>query len=788
MPPQEKYKAVLERARKRFRQAVDAEQEIRTEALIDLEYLAGEQWDPKLKAERERPPSPRPCLVFNKVLPPVTQLGNQARQNKPAIKVSPVDSAGDVETAKVLQGMVRHIEYDSDADQAYDTALFYAAGCGFGYWRYTCEYADDESFDQNIKTVTVNDPFSIYLDCYARKPDRSDMKWAFAIDKMSNETHEARFGPDEADLTSDFLSDLTEEGWLDDDGKRVAEYWEIESKEKTLRLRKDEDGTVHPVYLEDLEEDEDPDQMQWEMDEETEEPRERKVQIPEVMQYIINGAAVLEEPTKWDGSTIPIVMVTGLEMVVRGVRKIFSMTRFARDPQLLLNYYKTMEAETIALAPKPKWVGFVGQFKTKRRDWARANTDNAAFLEADMVEVGGKAAPLPHWETFDPPIQALAIGAAAAVDDIKASTGYFDPSLGQNKSDQSGIAIKSLQKQGDVSNFHFLDNLARGLKRGGRIVIELIPKKYDTAREVRIIGDDQKERIVMVNAPYVDETGKAQFHQLDRGKFDVRVSQGQSWEGQRAETREMIMTIAQGDPAVWQLAADVFFENQDFIGADRLAKRFHSILPPAVLAAEDGGEQDIPPQIQAKMAQQEQALQQLTEQNKQLLELAKGKMAELQVRADSAERIATQNNESKERIAAQSAIARIESALALSKSAEMNAVADREYQAIKDELDRREALLHAGITVEQDAAGAAMQHQEQARQRQHEKEMQSQQAQQDQQAQGADHAQEAALQGADQEHQAEQQQSAQDATAEQQAQAQKAAAALPKPGSTGRKT
>lgn len=759
----DKYRAVLERARKRFRQAVDAEQEIRTEALIDLEYLAGEQWDPKLKAERERPPSPRPCLVFNKVLPPVTQLGNQARQNKPAIKVSPVDSAGDVETAKVLQGMVRHIEYDSDADQAYDTALFYAAGCGFGYWRYTCEYADELSFDQDIKTVTVNDPFSIYLDCYARKPDRSDMKWAFAIDKMANDVHEARFGPDQADLSGDFLTELTEEGWLDDDGKRVAEYWEVETVEKTLRLRKDEDGTTHPVYLEDLEEDEDVDAFEWELDGNTDEPKERKVQIPEVWQYVINGAAVLEEPTRWDGTTIPIVMVTGLEMVVRGVRKIFSMTRFARDPQLLLNYYKTMEAETIALAPKPKFVGAVGQFKTKRRDWQRANIDNAAYLEYDPIAVGDKLAPEPQYRTFDPPVQALAIGAAAAIDDIKASTGYFDPSLGQNKSDQSGIAIKSLQKQGDVSNFHFLDNLARGLKRGGRILVELIPKKYDTAREVRIIGDDQKESIVMVNAPYTDDNGKAQHHKLDQGRFDVRVSQGQSWEGQRAETREMIMTIAQGDPAVWQLAADVFFENQDFIGADRLAKRFHAILPPAVLAAEEDGNQDIPPQIQAKIQQDQQQIQQLTEMNKQLLEMAKGKMAELQAKADSAREIAIIKAESDERQTTQTNVVKLDVAESLSKSTAINQLAVLDHKATGHMLDLRADLVHAGITVEQDAAGAEQD-------RAHEKEIQAREQAASRESQMRDQAA-----------QAEQQQSAQEATAEQQAQAQAAAAAQPKP-------
>ena len=709
-PEQSQYAEVLERARKRYNAAVQAESEIRAEALLDLDYLSGDQWDRKVKSERERGPSPRPCLVFNKVLPPVLQLGNQARQNKPAIKISPVDSAGDPDTAKVLQGMIRHIEYDSDADQAYDTALLYAAGCGFGYWRYTCERIPG-SFDQELKSVTVEDPFSVYLDNNARKPDRSDMKWAFVEDKMADDAYQARFGEDTSDLTSEFRSTLVSEGWYGDNTRRVCEYWEVTTEPKTLRYRRDEDGTVHPVYLEDLDEDEDPGSFEWvrEDEDDPDSPaKEATDELPVVMQYIINGSEVLEEPTRWDGSTIPIVMVTGLEMVVRGKRKIFSMTRFARDPQQLLNYYKTMEAETIALAPKPKWVGAVGQFKTKRKDWQRANTDNAAYLEYDPVAVGDKMAPEPQWRTFDPPVQALATGAAAAIDDIKASTGYFDPSLGNQKAEQSGKAIGLLQRQGDVSNFHFLDNLARAIKRGGRILVELIPKKYDTAREVRIIGDDQKERIVQVNAPGADKDGKPYHYLLDAGKYDVTVDQGPSYQTQRLETREMIMALAQGNPEVWQLAADIFFENQDFIGADRLAKRFKKALPPAL--QDDDGNPDVPPQLQAKMAQDQQAIQQLTQQNAQLLQMVKGKLTELQVRADSAERIARAKIESAERIATQTNVVKMQAAETTAKSAVMNKIAELDHSHIQGELDRRAELLHHQITVEADAAGDAMEH------------------------------------------------------------------------------
>jgi hypothetical protein len=720
---QSKYRQVLERARKRYQQAVAAEQEIRREALIDLEFLAGQQWDQKVKRDRERGPSPRPCLVFNKVLPPVTQLGNQARQNKPAIRVNPVDSAGDPDTAKVLQGLIRHIEYDSDAEQAYDTALFYAAGCGFGYWRYTSEYTDNESFDQDLKTVTVDDPFSIYLDCYARKPDRSDAKWGFVLERFANDAFEARFGPDASDLSDEFATDLENEGWMDATSRLVAEYWEVQEVQKTLRMRREEDGTLHREYLEDLKEkdgltDADIEAMDWATGPDGE-ILERTVSIPQVTQYIINGAQVLEEPTPWDGSTIPIVMVTGLEMIVRGERRIFSMTRFARDPQQLLNFYKTMEAETIALAPKPKWVGAVGQFKTKRKDWQRANSDNAAYLEYDAVAVGDKLAPEPQWRTFDPPVQALSIGAAAAADDIKASTGYFDPSLGAVKEDLSGVAVGKLQKQGDVSNFHFMDNLARALKRAGRILLDLIPKKYDTAREIRIIGEDQKQRVIRVNAPFTDQDGRTKHHRLDVGKYDVTVEQGPSYTSARQETRDTLMALAQGNPQLMQLVADIYFENSDFPGADRIAKRLKKMLP-ANLQDED--EHAIPPAIQAQLQQGQQLIQALTVENQQLLQLLKGKMLDI----ESKERMNTENNRTRLQVAETTA-----------KSAQMTQLAQLDHAGVKHALDLRAELEHANLTIAADAAGQEREFQQaqqmQQAQQQHEQQQQQQQQQFDQQ-------------------------------------------------------
>jgi hypothetical protein len=677
--PGDKHEELLTRARKRFAAAEEAEKDIRLEAELDLKFVCGDQWDPKVKRDRDL--ANRPALVFNKLQTPVQQLANQARQNKPAIRVNPVDSAADVDTAKVFQGMIRHIEYDSDADQAYDTALEYAASCSFGYWRYSKEYTSEESFDQDIKTVRVDDPFTVYLDTDARKPDRSDMMWAFVIDKMSKDCFKLRFGKEPNVLSEDFQTELAEEGWIDGEDVRIAEYWEVELKKRTLRLQRYEDGTIHPIYTDEIEGDDNG--VDFVTDDDGQ-PQEREVQERHVTQYIINGAEVLET-NPWDGKWIPIVPVWGKELIVKGKRCLFSLVRFARDPQQLHNFYKTMEAETISLAPKPKWVGAVGQFKTKKRDWQRANSDNAAYLEYDPVAVGDKIAPAPQWVTFDPPVQALNIGSLSTADDIKAATGYFDPSLGEQRGDSSGIAINRLQKQGDVSNFHFIDNLARAQKQAGRILLDLIPKTYDTAREVRIIGDDEKQRVIKVNAPYKDEDGKVKHHKLDVGRYDVTITTGPSYTTQRQEAFELLTQLAQNNPQVMQIGGDIIWENSDVPGADLLAKRWKKTLPPNLVT--DENQPEVPPQVQAQLAQSQQVIQVLNGQVQKLAQLLSTQALKL----ESQERIATENN-----------IARIMAAEMAGKSAEAQQAAQLDHDAVMAGLNRRAQLLDTLISIQQE--------------------------------------------------------------------------------------
>lgn len=712
-----RHAAILIRARKRYAASVEAEREIREEAELDMRFVAGDQWTEK--ARRERESAFRPVLTFNKLHTSVQQLANQARQNKPAIQVHPAGDGASKDTALVYQGLIRAIEYDSSADQAYDIALESAASCGFGFFKYSAVYTDNHSFDQKLVIESIQDAFSVRLDCAAKKPDRSDAMWGFEELAISRDSYRMEYDREPAGMGmgDEFTRELQEEGWITDDQVRLCRYWEVELVEKTLRHYMGADGIYKPVYLEDLDEGEaDRDDIDWLTDDEGE-IRERQVQLREVCAYMIDGASVLDE-TPWDGSHIPIIAVLGKEIVVKGKRKLISLIRYSRDPQTLHNYYKTMEAETIALAPKPKWVGAVGQFKTKQKDWQRANLDMAAYLEYDPVEKNGALVGPPTWEAFDPPVQALNVGSLSSADDIKAGTGFFDPSLGMQKSDQSGVAVQKLQSRGDISNFHFIDNLARALKWLGLQFLEVIPKKYDTARELEIIGGDNKRSVIKVNAPYRDEKGRIKHHVLSAGRFSVMVSMGASYESQKAENFARLTELCQGNPQFLQLAGDIIIENSDVIGADRLARRLHAALPPAIQAADQAAEEGMPPEL----AQMRATIQQLQQQNQNLMGVIKSKVLEM----GSKERQTTQTNRT-----------RLAVAEAQSRSATVNAQFERDHDALQGSLDRRSDLLGTMLTLQQDADQAE-------RDRQHDAQL----AQQAQQAQAQQPQQQPAMAGA----------------------------------------
>lgn len=576
----------LKLALKRFEQCVTAESDNRRLAVEAIQFRYGDQWPEQVKREREL--EGRPCLTLNRVPQYIRQVINDIRMSRPAIKVRPVDSASDPETANIVNGLIRQIEKSSNAEIAYDWAAEYAVTAGWGYFRVNTRYVDPLSFDQEIYISRVPNVFSVYMDPDAIEPDGSDAKFCFVVETMSRDAFKERYPKADSEWDPKTGEGLAWEHWYQDDKVQVAEYWVVEEKVQTISMM--EDGSIWPGEVEGA-------------------ISTRQTTIKRVKQYIITGTEVLDE-TEWAGQYIPIIPVYGQELNIEGKTHLTGMVRDMMDPQRQYNYWRSASTERVALAPKAPFIGPIGSFKSSK--WRNANQKNYAYLEYNPVnDERGNPLPPPQRQ---PPVDVspgLAQEISTAAQEFASVTGIYEANLGQVTNERSGRAILQRQREGDVSTYHYIDNLARAIRHCGRVLVDLIPKIYDTPRIVHILQPGGESEPVQINAPYTDEKGKDREYNLQMGKYDVVVDVGPSFATQRQEAAEAMMDLIGAMPNAAPLIGDIVAKSFDWPGADEISDRLKMMLPPEVLAGDNPQLQNILKQNQAQMQQMQGYIAQL---------------------------------------------------------------------------------------------------------------------------------------------------------------------------------
>ena len=619
-----KDKDLLSVARNRLKMAIAAFSESREDELDDLRFFAASpdnqyQWPADVLATRGavqgQTINARPCLTINKLPQHVREITNDQRQNRPSGKVIPVDDKADVEVAEIYDGMVRHIEYISDADVAYDTACENQVAYGEGYIRLLTEYCDDNSFDQDIKIGRVRNSFSVYMDPTIQDPCGADAQWCFICEDITKEEYERQFpnAQPHSSLQQQGVGDQSLSAWINEDTVRIAEYFYIVHEKAQLNLYygnvsamkgSPEDAQMVAMGMKPI--------------------KSRMVDVKKVKWCKINGFEVLEEQD-WAGKWIPVVRVIGNEFEIDGRLYVSGIVRNAKDAQRMYNYWVSQEAEMLALAPKAPFIGYGGQFEGYEQQWKTANTTNWPYLEVnpDVTDGQGSVLPLPQRAAPPLPQTGLIQAKMGASDDIKATTGQYDSSLGQTSNERSGKAILARERQSDRGTYHYVDNYARAVRYITRQIVDLIPKIYDTERIARIIGEDNEVSTVKINPQQqepvkkiVDQNGivMEKVYNPGVGKYDVMVTTGPSYMTKRQEALEAMAQLLQGNPQLWSVAGDLFIKNMDWPGAQEMAKRFAKTIDPALM--NDG---DKPPELQAA-EQQIQAMGQEMEQMHQMLQ------------------------------------------------------------------------------------------------------------------------------------------------------------------------
>ena len=621
--------------RKRFQQAISALGESREDEVDDLRFMAGSpdnqwQWPADVLATRGsvqgQTINARPCLTINKLPQHVRQVTNDQRQNRPSGKVIPADDLGDIGVAKIFDGMVRHIEYISDADVAYDTACENQVTYGEGYIRVLTEYCNDQSFDQDLKIGRVRNSFSVYMDPMMQDPCGADAEWCFITEDMLKEEYERAF-PDAAPVSSllaQGVGDSSISQWISENTVRIAEYFYYEYKPVTLNLY-----PGNAAFYEGSQEDRQFKALG------VKPVKSRRVQRRQVKWCKTNGFEIIEE-SDWAGKWIPVVRVIGNEFEVDGRLFVSGIVRNAKDAQRMYNYWTSQEAEMLALAPKAPFIGYGGQFEGYEMQWKTANTNNWPYLEVNTDTTDGAGNPLPLPQRAMPPMaqNGLLQAKLGASEDIKSTTGQYDASLGATSNERSGKAILAREKQGDTGTYHYVDNLARAIRHVTRQLVDMIPKIYDTERIARVIGEDgevamvrlnpdQPEAVREIRDPNNPAVVMEKVYNPTVGTYDVVVTTGPNYLTKRQEALDAMSLLLQSNPQLWSIAGDLFIKNMDWPGAQEMAKRFAKAIDPKILSDEDKS-----PELQAA-EQQIQAMGQELDQVHQMLQNV-GKSIEMQ--------------------------------------------------------------------------------------------------------------------------------------------------------------
>lgn len=666
---------VLDRMHENWNLAEEAEKRQRELELDDYRYCAPDsQWDEQIKGIRTS--RGLPCETDDQIGNFVRIAANGFAQARPQPKVSPVGDGGDVEVAKVRQGMIRCIMYKSNGDVAIDNAYLQMLRGGVGYARVLTEENEDGTLDLRVKRIPNR--FQVYFDPYFEEPDGSDANFAFIAIDLPRKRFKLEYP--KADLSqsgSEWVADGAEHpDWCNSKSIRIVEYYERVPYEVS--------------YWSDGEQ-----IIEGEVPEGVEPVSVGTRRKYKVMWYKATYNEILEQ-TEWPDEYIPIIPMLGEELILDGHRTFAGLIRSAKDAQKRINYYVSQQIQAIAMAPKAPWIAQADSL-VNPENWANDDAQKVLFYKS--VNAMGQPVPPPTRDFGQVDIGAITQAYMQAVESLKATTGMFAPALGM-QTGQSGKAIDLLQQQGNTSNGHFIVAAQRFMRHLGRILNNLMFRVYDTPRVVAIIKPDEQTEMVAINQVTQDAKGRPAAYDITSGKYDVTVDIGPSYQTKRQENQQNITQLLTGPlgQVMAQIAPDLALSQFDFDMSDEVlerVKRFLAVTNPQ-LVQEDGNVQ-MPPQVQQQMQQMQQMLQQLQAQNQQLQMGAEQQMAKLQAESQ----IKAQSAQVDAQVELQKA--QIDAEIEMQK-AQLQAQIDLQKAQIQAETD----LLIARLKAEADASIKAM--------------------------------------------------------------------------------
>lgn len=649
-PPKEKELKLVKQAKDDFKQGQDWEAQARLNFEYDYKFANGDthnkfQWDNDLILAREL--DDKPCLTVNKVHQHNLMVINDAKQNKPGIRIRPVGDEASFEGAQIFQELIYHIEYISSAENVYDSATTFQVEAGWGYWRVDTDYLNDKTFDQEIYIRHIKDPRSVYLDPDINEVDGSDARWGLIFEDMDKELFKKKY-PKFADIGAPSTLGNKGDSWITQNHVRIALYYYKEETEDKLVTWINPNDQVQVLKKEsELDEFEEMQLSAIRKDgaqaKKLYQYRERDIVSNDIYWCKIAGDRIIEGPTLWLGKYIPIVRLVGTETVIDGILDRKGHTRALINAQQIYNFMTSSNVEFISTQSKTPWVAPSAAIEGFEEYYKTANRVNHSYLPFNAYDDEGQQLPPPQRNSIVAGSQGYVQQMQVAQNELMMASGQYQSQFGENENAKSGVAINARQRQGDKATYHFIDNQAIAIRFTGKILIDLIPKVYDTPRVKKILAQDGSRMNVKIdtqmqgdiknvsdpNNPVMDNGQKVIEYVFNPsfGQYDIQADTGPSYATKRMETANILTQIATQDKNFMGVGGDILFKNLDFNGADVLAQRYYKLIPPNVTG------EGLPPQVEETMNQASEMIQKLQQENAELQRQLKDKDKDLTIKA-----------------------------------------------------------------------------------------------------------------------------------------------------------
>jgi hypothetical protein len=614
----------LQTARERYADARDACREQYDRIREDFKFsnpACPQQWDDFATTARKG----RPMHTLDRTNQFVQHYVNKSRESKTSADILPADSNADIQTAKALKGMIRHIEYTSRADIAWDTASDHQARGGLGWVRILPKIVNPETNEQEILIQRVHDPLSCMLDPDSVEPDGADSNYAFCEQTLTKKAFE-RLYPKKK--TESFESD----GWYGEDGVRIAEYFYVEEEKVNNVTIDGPEGRIT------ISEDE-----YWTL------AQQIGYKPPVAATFVgkkrivkwckMSGAEILEEtefPSQWIG----LVPVQGHELWVEGKKYLCGLVRRLMDGQRLHNYEMSALTEALMVQPKAPFMLSNRAIDGHEDEWQRLNSGNPAYLTYNDVDPDSDR-PINAPQRLSPPNYpaAYAQSAESAVREMEASVGMHPSLFGQGSRSVSGRAKIADQQAGETATFHFADNRRVSQTQAYRIVVDMLPRVYDSSRQARILGEDGEQSTVQINTQMgsasQSRNGKLVAINPGVGRYDVRVKIGPSFTTIREELGVKIQEMSKGNPAFATAITPILMQLEGMPEADKVARIALAMLPPEVQKAyHDDDTSEIPPAAKAQIGEMGEQIQQMAQAMEQASKVIQDLQGQIQEKND----------------------------------------------------------------------------------------------------------------------------------------------------------